>query len=195
MKNVIAVAGLGLLLAGLASAQTGGSQVTASLAPTERPGDVERAALSKVGFLVGDWEGEGWSLTKSGERQRFWAKEFYRYRGDKDLMDMEGRFGAVLPDGTRAPEDEYALGILFFDRKTGEYRMWHYSSNGTAFTVTMDFDIAKRTAQYTREFGERGIGRFEVAVGEDGVWVTRLDIVRPDNSSVQVMEFRMKRVK
>jgi hypothetical protein len=197
MKTVIAITGVGLLLAGLSSAKGNSSpaKATAPPASAERPGDVERAALSKVGFLVGDWEGEGWSLSSSGQRERFWAKEFYRYRGNKDLMDMEGRFGAILPDGAMSAEQQYALGILFFDRENHEYHMWHYSSNGTAFTVKMDVDIERRTAQYTRKLAQGELGKFQVAVGEDGIWVTQLEILRPDNSWLQVMEFRMKRVK
>jgi hypothetical protein len=65
------------------------TQTQTTTSGSEKPGDIERAALGKADFLVGDWEGEGWSLTRSGERRRFWVKEFFHYRGDKDIMDME----------------------------------------------------------------------------------------------------------
>jgi len=160
---------------------------------TEKPGAVERAALARMGFVVGEWEGEGWSLDRSGQRQRFWAKESYRYRGDKDLLDMEGRFGGILADGTRAAEQEYALGILYFDRESQSYMMWHYSDDGTLFTVKMNVDIAQRSAYYlkTRAGGESG--KFSLSIGEDGIWTAGLEILRPDNTWLKVMEFRMKR--
>ncbi len=175
--------------AGAAPAPSPFSQSTS----LEKPGDTERAALGKVAFLTGEWEGEGWSLNETGGRTKFWIHETYRFRGNKDLMDMEGRFADLQPDGTRAPED-YALGILFFDRGSGEYRMWHYSSNGTVFTVKMDVDLKARTAQYTLKDRRGVLRRFRLVVGADGVWISKIEIVQPDGSWRQVLEFRMKRV-
>jgi hypothetical protein len=197
MKIIANIAGMALLCALLLPAQGGGVRAKASGFPQEleKPGAVERAALARVDFLVGDWEGEGWSLTRSGQRNKFWVKEFYRYRGNKDLMDMEGRFGDILPDGSRSAEREYDLGILFFDRESQEYRMWHYSSDGTVFTVKIAFDMKARSAQYTKEYAPGELGKFSLAVGDDGVWVTTFEILRPDKTWLQAMEFRMKRVK
>lgn len=194
MKIGIRIITLGIICLVLLSVQTAGGQTqTTGVPPAQNPGDSERAALSKAAFLVGEWEGEGWSLTESGRRTKFWIKEIYRYRGNKDLLDMEGRFADILPDGKRAAE-EYALGILFYDRQTNEYRMWHYSSNGSVFTVKMDVDIKARTAQYSRKTARGDQSRFSLAVGGDGVWVSKIEILRPDNSWLQVLEFRMKRV-
>jgi hypothetical protein len=165
------------------------------LAPSsEKPGDIERNAMGKVSFLVGEWQGEGWSLTRSGERERFWVKESYRYRGDRDLLDMEGRFGEILPDGTKLSEQQYALGILFYDRESSQYLMWHYGGDGTFFTARMEVDIEKRAAQYTRIYPEAGPGIFRLVIGEDGVWVTTVEILRPDQTRLRFMEFRMKRL-
>ncbi len=170
-----------------AAAQTGGPP-----AP-QNPGDIERAALGQVDFLTGVWEGEGWSLTPSGQRSQFWIREVYRYRGKKDLMDMEGRFADILPDGKKAPED-YALGILFYDRASSEYRMWHYSSNGTVFTVKLDVDLDVRSAQYTRMSSRGGLSKFTLVVGLDGVWISKIEILQPDKTWTKVLEFRMKRI-
>lgn len=67
---------------------------------SEQPGDEGWVALGKVDFLVGNWEGEGWSLNPSGERDKFLIKESYVYRGARALVDMEGRFRDVQPDGS-----------------------------------------------------------------------------------------------
>jgi hypothetical protein len=195
MKVISAVAGLGLVCACLAVPIAGAAREDASpdLQPSENPGAAERAALAKVAFLVGDWEGEGWALRRSGERHRFWVKEAYRYRGAGDLLDMEGRFGAILSDGTHAPEDEYGLGILYFDPEIGEYRMWHSTNGAEVFTVTMEVDVEARRMQYTKDIGGGQVGRFRLVVGADGVWVSAFDILQPDQSWLQVMEFRMER--
>lgn len=159
----------------------------------EAPGAAERAALQKVDFLVGDWEGEGWSVGPSGERRRFWVREIYRFRGDDELLDMEGSFGAILPDGTRGPRREYGLGILYYDREADEYRMWHATNGAEIFTTAMNVDPATREMHYMKEYPEGLTGRFHLVVGTDGVWVSRFDILQPDGAWLQVMEFRMQR--
>jgi len=162
---------------------------------TERPGDLERAALGKAGFLVGEWEGEGWRLTRAGQRQKFLIKEIYRYRGNHDLLDMEGISRVIFPDGTPSPQKEYALGLLYYDRATREYRMWHYSDEGDVFTVKLDVDVEGKAGSYTRQNAGGGSYRFSIKIGEDGVWVSKAEIPNPDKSWLQVMEFRMTRVK
>ena len=113
----------------------------------------------------------------------------------EDLLDMEGRFGDISAEGTRTGEIEYALGILYYAKEPGEYRMWHYSGSGDVFTVVMDVDVAKREMQYTKEYSEGRIGRFHLAIGDDGVWITKLEILQPDQTWRQTMEFRMERVR
>lgn len=187
------VSGAVVLVGVLAVATVGGASPTPPPIP-DRPGAVERAALARMDFLVGEWEGEGWGLEPDGERSRFWVREVFRYRGDRDLMDMEGRFGTILADGSRAGEREYGLGFLTFDRESSEYRMWHYSSDGTVFTVTMEVDHEGRGMKYTRTSAGGTIYTFGLKVGADGVWVSRIDILQPDGTWLQVMEFRMTRV-
>ncbi len=187
MKALIAITVVGMLAISFLPALSAGGE--------ERPGDIERAALGKVDFVVGDWAGEGWSLTPSGQRERFWVREFFHYRGNKDLMDMEGRFGGIGSDGKNLPETEYALGILYYDRANGQYRMWHYGDNGSLINVAMEIDVPGRSFSYQRKSASGDPARFGLHVGSDGIWVSRLEVLKPDKTWVTVMEFRMKRVK
>ena len=195
MNTVEVVAGLGLSCALLLPIDGHPAEARATGSPQRpgRPGDIERAALDRASFLVGEWEGEGWQLTGSGQRVRLWVKESYRYRGDRDLLDMEGRSGVLLPDGTRSSERHYALGILYYDRTSDEYRMWHYSDDGEVFTATLDVDIGAKAGEYTRQRVGGGSSRFSVKIGDDGVWVSKVEAINTDNTSLEVVEFRMKR--
>ena len=185
---------LGVVVLVLATCGFSSAEPGPGVAPVpERPGDAERAAMARVDFLVGDWQGEGWSLTPAGERSRFWVEEFYHYRGDTDLMDMEGRFGDIQPDGTHGPQHEFGLGFLYYDRTTGEYHMWHYSSDGSVFTVPMEVDVEARTMQYTRTSARGTTYTFALVVGADGVWVSRITVQQPDGSWKQMAEFQMQR--
>ncbi len=167
-------------------------QTTESKTPP-RPGDECRDALSKVDFVIGNWKGEGWTTPPSGQPARFVIKETYAYRGSKDLMDMEGRFADILPDGSVSPIEDYALGILFYDAGSQEYRMWHYGSNGRFFTVKMDVDFKARSIRYSRTMENGTQSKFTLTVGEDNVWVSKVEVLRPDSTWLKVMEFRMKK--
>jgi hypothetical protein len=187
--------GCGLAWAALVAPRGNAVLAAADQAPQgqEEPGVVERAALARVDFLVGDWAGEGWSVSRSGERRRFWVEEAFHYRGEKDLMDMQGVFGGVLEDGSRTASREYNLGILYYDRASGEYRMWHYSSSGEVFTTPMSVDVATRTMHYTRDYPGGVTGKFHLVVGLDGVWTSSFHVLQEDGTWRQVMEFRMRR--
>ncbi len=196
MKARVAVLWVGFLCASLAASMTGALDDGAATSGQDphAPGAVERTALARVAFLEGDWAGEGWAITRSGERTRFWVEEAFHYRGDKDLMDMQGIFGDILSDGSRTPSLEYNLGILYFDRESGRYMMWHYSSSGEVFTVAMNVEHATREMHYIKEYPSGRTGKFHLVVGDDGVWTSRLDVLQADGSWRQVMEFRMQRV-
>ncbi len=144
--------------------------------------------------MVGVWEGEGWWLAQSGQRVKIWVKETYRYRGDKDLLDMEGESRVILSDGTRSPERFYGLGIMFYDRTTQEYRMCHFDSNGDTYTVKLNTDIAGKTGYYTRQLANGETSKFSLKIGEDGIWVARSERRKPGKSWIQELEFRMKRI-
>jgi len=88
---IAAIAGLiiacGLLAkGGHATVRGDESTETQNLDPVA---SIERAALAKVDFLVGEWEGEGWSLSRSGERRRFWVS-----RGD--ILQPDGVWRQVM---------------------------------------------------------------------------------------------------
>jgi hypothetical protein len=61
--------------------------------------------------------------------------------------------------------------------------------------LSYESDIKGKAAQYTRKNARGETSKFSLAIGEDGVWVSKIEILRPDKTWLQVMEFRMKRVK
>ncbi len=85
--------------------------------------------------------------------------------------------------------------MLFFDRGSHEYRMWHCCSGGHAMTVKLDVDLEARSARYTADGADGQPYRFGWTVGADGLWVTTQERRRPDGSWYAVGEFRMRKVK
>jgi hypothetical protein len=161
----------------------------------EKTGAIERAALSKLDYMIGEWEGEGWSQYGSGQRQTFWVKEYYQFRGDKDLMDMEGRSGGILPDGTKLSDSNYSLGIMYYNHQDNDYRMWHYNSDGGVFDVKVNANIEGRNGYYIIKDAGGEQKRFSISIDNDEEWISKMEVLTPANTWLQVLEFRMKRIK
>jgi hypothetical protein len=156
----------------------------------------ERAAMKKLDFVIGIWEGEGWLLASPDQRYPFSVTESYSYRCGGLLIDGEGRF---RPQGV--PEDAetntmYGLGMIYFDRPSGEYRMWHYGGTGSGFAFTQKIGIdAERRALHYINIDARGeTYKFGFTIDDEGILTARSERQKPDGTWYVSMEFRMQRV-
>jgi hypothetical protein len=81
--------------------------------------DAQRAAMKKLSFLVGKWNGEARLLRGPGEWVEFDQTEEAQYKLDGLILLIEGV--ARTKSGGHAVLQ--ALGIMSFDDETGQYRM------------------------------------------------------------------------
>lgn len=94
-----------LALAGPAEAQMG-------------DGSAQRAAMDRVGFMVGRWRGDAWMQQPGGRVSTTMTETIERRLGGAVLL-IEGR--GVIPAAGGVPERvaHHALGILSFDPASG----------------------------------------------------------------------------
>ena len=156
----------------------------------------EKAAMKKLGFVIGQWKGEGWMLIGPDQRFPFSVTELYSYRCNGLVVDGEGRF---RPQGV--PEDAetrvtYGLGMIYFDRQSGEYRMWHYGGTGRGFVFTqkIEIDVEQQALHYTNKDARGETYRFGFAIDDKGILTARSERQRPDGTWYISMEFQMRRV-
>jgi len=95
------------------------------MAQPPRAPDIEaqRAAMKKLGFLVGKWSGEARLLRGSGEPLELLQTEEAQYKLDGLILIIEG-IGRSKSDGKVALQ---ALGIVSYDDEAGAYRMRAYN--------------------------------------------------------------------
>ncbi|HYW36840.1 MAG TPA: hypothetical protein VE957_01890 [Terriglobales bacterium] len=95
------------------------------MAQPPRAPDIEaqRAAMKKLGFLVGKWSGEARLLRGSGEPLELLQTEEAQYKLDGLILIIEG-IGQSKSDGKVALQ---ALGIVSYDDEAGAYRMRAYN--------------------------------------------------------------------
>jgi len=77
--------------------------------------NAQRQAMKKLGFLVGEWAGEGRMLRASGEWTEFSQTERAEYKLDGLLLVIEG-VGRAKSDGRPLLQ---AYGIASYDDATG----------------------------------------------------------------------------
>jgi hypothetical protein len=92
-----------------------------SMAQTPRTPDLEaqRTAMTKLGFLVGEWSGEASVLRGPGKFVELVQTESAQFKLDGLLLVIEG-VGRSKSDGKLALQ---ALGLVSFDDESGTYRM------------------------------------------------------------------------
>ncbi len=81
-----------------------------------------KAAMARLGFLEGDWEGVNVSRTSDGKETRSRSADTIRYRMGGDILTIAGRkfaSGAGLDD----PPVVENFGVFDFDTETGTYRV------------------------------------------------------------------------
>jgi hypothetical protein len=91
------------------------------MAQTPRTPNVEaqRAAMKKLGFLVGEWSGEASALRGPGQFVELTQTESAQFKLDGLVLVIEG-IGRTKADGKLSLQ---ALGLVSFDDETGTYRM------------------------------------------------------------------------
>jgi hypothetical protein len=95
------------------------------MAQPPRAPDIEaqRAAMAKLGFLIGKWSGEARIFRGSGEPLDLTQTEEAQYKLEGLILMIEG-VGRSKSDGKPALQ---ALGIISYNDEAGTYRMRAYN--------------------------------------------------------------------
>ena len=96
--------------------------------------------MEKLGFLVGEWEGEGWIQYEGGERIPFKATERVESRLGGLVLLIEGTRTAHVPGREGEVTLLHALGVLSFDGPSNRYMMRAIRQDGSHVDGFFEFD-------------------------------------------------------
>jgi hypothetical protein len=89
-------------------------------APAGAPNvELQRTAMKKLDFLVGQWSGEGRAFRATGETVQFTQTEAVEYKSGGLILMIEG-VGRKNPEGMIVLQ---ALALISFDDQAGTYHM------------------------------------------------------------------------
>jgi hypothetical protein len=111
----------------------------AQLPPRGPDVNAQREAMRKLGFLVGQWSGEGRMLRAAGEWIDIAQTENAKYKLDGLLLVIEG-LGRAKSDGRPVLQ---AYGIISYDDATGKYHMRAFNDGRWLETETELIDNGK----------------------------------------------------
>lgn len=98
----------------------------AAAAPAMPDKGAHQAAMQKLAFLAGEWEGAGSIAVGPGARESFTQTERIQFKHDGTLLLIEGN-GKSAKTGETVHD---ALAIITFDAKSGGYKFRSFAAVG-----------------------------------------------------------------
>jgi hypothetical protein len=159
------------------------------MAQTPRPPDVEaqRAAMKKLGFLVGEWSGEASVLRGPGQFLELAQSESAQFKLEGLVLVIEG-VGRNKADGKLALQ---ALGLISFDDATGTYKMRAFNDGRWLET---EVKLADGSNSMSWGFA---LGEFKtktvMRINENGEWTEFGELIIGDRPPQKMMDLKVRR--
>lgn len=149
----------------------------------------QRAAMQKLGFLVGKWSGEAQVFPSAGETLRLEWTENAEYKLDGLILEVEAN-GRNKADNTVVRQ---ALGIVSYDDSVGAYRMRTYNDGRYLET---DLKVLDAGNGFTWGFKIGDIRTSSVLeINDRGDWTEVHHITIGYQPTRKLMEVRVSRLK
>ena len=145
--------------------------------------DDHLAAMKKLSFLVGEWQGESW-MQMGPEKRTSKGTEVVQLKLGGLLLVVEGRFesgGQVIHN---------AYGVLSYDPRAKQYRFHAYTANG--YMADAKVDVKETGFDWSFEPNPGTTVRYEMRLDDKGEWLEKGFFVREGNP-IQFFEMRLKK--
>lgn len=159
--------------------------------PETAAGMVQRERMEKVGFLVGEWRGEGWWIEPGQrERQPFRQTESVQAKLGGRILVIQGLGRSAVGGEEKVTHDAFA--ILFWDEAAGRYRFlaWRAADGDT---IDTEAKVGDKSLQWQRTTPQ-GTIRFTITLTEQGEWHEVGEATRDGQRWFKVLEMKLKRV-
>ena len=99
--------------------------------------DAQRAAMEKLAWMAGTWEGASATQDREGEKRSISNEWIRRAAGGLAVM-IQGRHYRMLPDGARGDVVLDTAGMITYDAAAGKYRFLTQLQDGKGGTFDME---------------------------------------------------------
>lgn len=139
----------------------------------EAAGQVLPAAppeMDRLGWLVGEWEGSGWSEYAPGQRAEFRGTERVERRMGGRLVVVEGRFTAQVGASAGEVPVHEALGLFQYDPGSDRFRFRTYTAFGADVGGLHDAEVSEGRVVWGYEDPRLGTVRYTITRTDADEW-------------------------
>lgn len=151
-----------------------------SIAQSIKTDSISKSEISKLVFMVGNWEGKGWMMGKEGKSE-FEQTEIIQFKLDSTAILVEGQGksgGMIIHD---------AMAILSYNKEDKNYAFRSYLKNGQNASFKSEL-IDNKLYWYPNENV-----RYIIWLNESGQWYEKGEFKRNGNWS-QFFEMTLSKV-
>ena len=146
-----------------------------------------QAAIARLEFMVGRWQGEAWQLRGTERVQTQMTETVERKLGGAVLL-VEGR-GTVAVAGAEDRVVHHALGVISFDPRDGTYTLRSYLATGQSSDFVLT--LVDGGVTWTREAAGGNVRNTARFTSDE--WHEIGEFSRDGATWTQIMELRLRR--
>lgn len=140
----------------------------AAQAPQQPPAPAVKAAMEDLGWLAGEWEGEGWRAGPDGIVETFTVRESVVPQLGGLVLIVEGRGFQETENGVRI-DGHHAFGVFSYDAFTRRYHFDAFVKEGYQ-TRAMPI-VGENEFSWSHPAGPQADMRFTARLTDDGDWL------------------------
>jgi hypothetical protein len=159
-----------------------------------RLSEEHRAALKKLEFLVGTWEGEAWSIMPNQPKETLTQSEVVSWDLDGSILVIKGLGKKMDPETREEAVVHQALAILSYDPQQKSYRFNTYVADGRSSSADA---FIKDTGEFVwiTEAGNGYKIRYTIKLNDAGQWTEVGEWSRDEENWRQFFGMTLDRVK
>lgn len=119
-------------------------------------------AMSALTNMAGSWEGGGWFMTRSGEKETFTQTEEIKFQLGGTILLIEG-IGRDSNDAEKLVH--HAMAIISYDPQKKQYAMKSYLADGRSTSASMTIDAPGKITWWFED-GHGGTIRYKINLSE-----------------------------
>ncbi|MCI0488674.1 MAG: DUF1579 domain-containing protein [Blastocatellia bacterium] len=159
----------------------------------QAPASAQKEEMKKLNFLVGDWKGEGWTMTPDGKRHTFTQTEKIQTKLGGFVLLIEGEGKGKLPGTDEEATLFEALAVVSYDEGKSRYRFVSHTSEGRF--VEAEAKLIEGGLEWGFAIPQGGRIRFTLKLTDKGEWFEIGEFSRDEKNWLKFHEMTLQRVK
>jgi hypothetical protein len=163
--------------------------VTAS---AQEPTATQKAEMSKLNFLVGNWKGEGWIVSPDGQRRTFRQTERIQSKLGGTAILIEGEGKSRVGDKGEEVTMFQSLAIINYDDRGKRYRFVSQTNQG--YYMESEARVIEGGMEWGFRLPQGGRIRYTIKLTEKGEWFEIGEMTPDEKNWRKFHEMTLQRV-